>query len=122
LIGLVWNAFSNAFLKGFGIDLRHIITLLGLLPLMHLSYALFTFKMFSMKVLKLTKQEVVAAMYCASQKTLAFGLPLIQIFFEGNVNLAMYSAPIMFMHPLQLFLGSFMTGTLLNYTADEYER
>lgn len=62
-----------------------------------------------------------AGMYCASHKTLAFGLPLVNTFFEGNSNLAAYCAPIMFIHPLQLVLGSLLTGTFADYTADEQE-
>ena len=121
MIGLVWNAFSNAFSKGLGIDLRHAVFLLFLLPVMHLGSMFALFHFFSSKALNLTKREVVAGMFCASHKTLAFGLPLVNTFFEGNPNLAAYCAPIMFIHPLQLALGSVLTGRLANYVADEQE-
>lgn len=58
-----------------------------------------------------------AGMFCASQKTLAFGLPLINTIFEGSPNLAAYCAPIMFIHPLQLILGSLLIPRLETYTA-----
>jgi len=121
LIGLVWNAFCNAFTAGLGIELQHAVFLLCLLPTLHLGSMFILFKLFRSKALNFTKREVVAAMYCASHKTLAFGLPLVNTFFEGNPNLAAYCAPIMFIHPLQLVLGSLLTGAFKEYTADEQE-
>jgi len=121
LVGLVWNAFCNAFTKGLGVELKHAIFLLCLLPTLHLGSMFILFKLFSSKRLNFTKREVVAGIFCASHKTLAFGLPLVNTFFEGNPNLAAYCAPIMFIHPLQLILGSLLTGPLSDYTASEQE-
>lgn len=57
------------------------------------------------------------AHHLATQKTLAFGLPLIQTVFEGSSNLAAYCAPIMFIHPLQLIVGSLLIPELEQYTS-----
>lgn len=51
-------------------------------------------------------RDAIATLYCTSQKTLAFGLPLIRLIFAGHPDLAFYTAPIMCLHPLQLFVGS----------------
>lgn len=116
LLGIVWNAFCNAFSDGLGIQLKHSLVLLGLLPTLHLAVLGATFRFFSMKWLKFTRQESIAAMFCASQKTLAFGLPLINTIFQGNPNLALYCAPLMFIHPLQMTIGSFLLPTIQKYT------
>jgi len=106
LLGIVWNAFCNAFTKGIGLELSSFIALMVLLPVLHLG-ALFTFfALFRSKLLNITPSEAVAATFCASHKTLAFGLPLIKTIFEGNPHLASYCAPLMMIHPLQLVLGS----------------
>jgi len=42
-------------------------------------------------------------------------LPLISTIFEGNPNLAAYSAPIMLMHPLQLIIGSSLVPKFRNF-------
>ena len=52
------------------------------------------------------EKEATAFAFCASHKTLAFGLPLIRTLFEGSPDLAYYCAPIMVLHPAQLFIGS----------------
>ena len=115
LLGIVWNAFCNAFTEGLGIQLKHSLVLLTLLPVLHLAALAATFKFFSLSILGFTKGETIAAMFCSSQKTLAFGLPLINTIFQGNPNLALFCAPLMFIHPLQMAIGSFLLPTIQKY-------
>ena len=117
LLGIVWNAFCNAFSSGLGLELKHSFVLLTLLPTLHLASLGALFKIFSAPFLEFSRPEVVAAMFCASQKTLAFGLPLINTIFEGNQNLASYCAPLMFIHPLQMTLGSLLMPMITKYTS-----
>ena len=117
LLGIVWNAFCNTFTDGLGIQLKHSLALLLLLPTLHLSTMGLFFKFFSLPVFDFTKHETIAAMLCSSQKTLAFGLPLINTIFQGNSNLAFYVAPIMFIHPLQMVIGSFLLPTIQKFIA-----
>ena len=113
----MWNAFCNAFAKGLGLEIHHGIYLLLLLPALHVGSLAVLFKLFEM--MRFPRGDVVAAMFCASHKTLAFGLPLVNTIFEGNPNLAAYCAPIMFIHPLQLILGSLLVPRLSKYTSGE---
>jgi sodium/bile acid cotransporter 7 len=116
LLGIVYNAFCNAFSKGLGLELKHALTLLTLLPALHLASLAVLLKLFEQPLWNFSRGEVVAGMFCASHKTLAFGLPLVNTIFEGNPNLAAYCAPIMFIHPLQLVLGSLLVPRLQQYT------
>jgi sodium/bile acid cotransporter 7 len=99
-----------------GLAFKHSIVLLILLPALHLLSLGALFKVFSQPFLKFSPPETVAAMFCASHKTLAFGLPLVNTIFEGNPNLASYCAPIMFIHPLQMTLGSLLLPMINQYT------
>mmetsp|Transcript_21230 Transcript_21230/g.31478 ORF Transcript_21230/g.31478 Transcript_21230/m.31478 type:complete len:417 (-) Transcript_21230:1728-2978(-) len=121
LLGIVWNAFCNAFAEGIGLQMNHFFVLLALLPSLHLGALALFFIIFDKA--RFPPKDVVAGMFCASQKTLAFGLPLINTIFEGNPNLAAYCAPIMFIHPLQAFLGSFIIPWVERYiSSKETER
>jgi sodium/bile acid cotransporter 7 len=119
LLGIVWNAFCNAFSDGLGIQFSHSLVLLGLLPMLHLAVLAASFKFFSLSWFGFTKGETIAAMFCSSQKTLAFGLPLINTIFQGNPNLALYCAPLMFIHPLQMAIGSFLLPTVQKYVEED---
>jgi solute carrier family 10 (sodium/bile acid cotransporter), member 7 len=119
LLGIVWNAFSNAFAAGSGLSMADSLVLLILLSSLHLLVLGACFRFFSLPTLGFGRPEQVAASFCASQKTLAFGLPLINTVFRGNTNLASYSAPIMFLHPLQMAIGSLLVPAIKRYaTAD----
>jgi sodium/bile acid cotransporter 7 len=115
LLAICLNAFSNAFSSGFGLNLSQTAALLTLLPILHLLALAAFFTMFSLPAFGFARGDVVAAMFCSSHKTLAFGLPLIQTIFKGNANLAAFCAPIMFIFPLQLTLGSILLPAISRY-------
>ena len=99
-----------------GLELKNVLTLLLLIPSLHVVSLVALFKVFKAKFLNFSRGEAVAGMFCASHKTLAFGLPLVNTIFEGNPNLAAYCAPIMFIHPIQLAIGSIASARLNDYT------
>jgi sodium/bile acid cotransporter 7 len=116
LLGICWNAFSNAFSKGLGLEVRHGLVLLAMLPMLHVGSLVVLKRLFELPIWDFTRGEVIAGVFCASHKTLAFGLPLVNTIFEGHSNLAAYCAPIMFIHPLQLVLGSLFIPRYSKYT------
>jgi len=117
-LGIVWTAFCNTFsTSGQGLELRHGLALLAIIPSMHLLSLGVLFKAFSLPFFGFSRKEVVAAMFTASHKTLAFGLPLINTIFEGSPNVASYCTPLMFVHPLQLILGSLFIPSLSRYVS-----
>lgn len=120
-MGIVWNAFCNAFTDGLGIGVKESVFLLTILPSLHLASLGAFFKFFSIPALGFSKADTVAAMFCASQKTLAFGLPLVNTIFQGHPNLAAFCAPIMFIHPLQMTIGSFLLPMIQKYTGSNKE-
>lgn len=122
LLGIVWNAFANAFTSGIGINLGDTVILLTLLSAIHVGAVLGLFTFFRQsKIVGANRSEAVAATFCGSHKTLAFGLPLINTIFDGSPSLAAYCAPIMLIHPLQLVLGSFFVPYFERFVSEEEE-
>jgi len=119
LLSILWNAFCTGISSGLGLELKHGIALFLILPLVHILSLGALFFFFSQPRLNFNPGEVTAAMFCASHKTLAFGLPLINTVFAGNPNLAAYCAPIMFIHPLQLIIGSALIPRLEKFTSSD---
>jgi sodium/bile acid cotransporter 7 len=52
--------------------------------------------------------DEVAAVFCGSKKTLASGVPMAQLIFGANPALGVIVLPIMFYHPIQLFVCSIL--------------
>ena len=103
-------------------SLRDTVILLTLLSAIHVGAVIGLFAFFRQsKIAGANRSEAVAATFCGSHKTLAFGLPLINTIFDGSPNLAAYCAPIMLIHPLQLVLGSFFVPYFKRTISEEEE-
>jgi sodium/bile acid cotransporter 7 len=61
-------------------------------------------------LLRLNKEDGIAAYFCSVKKTLAMGVPLAILIFGKRADLSLILLPIMFYHPLQLFVN----GVLAN--------
>eukprot|EP01083_Nonionella_stella_P098271 276303_1 len=63
----------------------------------------------------------IAILFCASQKTAAFGIPIVSSLFETSAYLGIYLVPLLIYHPLQLIIDSFLVQTLANKVS-KYEQ
>jgi sodium/bile acid cotransporter 7 len=95
--------------------MKHAAALLTLLPALHAGSLISLSSIFHFPIFGLSSEEAKAATFCGAQKTLAFGLPLINTIFDGNMNLAAYCAPLMIMHPLQIVVGSLLVPYLSDH-------
>jgi solute carrier family 10 (sodium/bile acid cotransporter), member 7 len=55
-------------------------------------------------IVRLSREDFIAALFCSVKKTLAMGVPLAQLIFGAHANLGLILLPIMFYHPFQLFV------------------
>ena len=65
----------------------------------------------SCRLLELNREDLIAAYFCSVKKTLAMGVPLAILIFGKRSDLSLILLPIMFYHPLQLFVN----GVVANY-------
>lgn len=56
-------------------------------------------------LLRLNKDDAIAAYFCSVKKTLAMGVPLAMLIFGTRADLSLILLPLMFYHPLQLFVN-----------------
>ena len=62
---------------------------------------------------RLNREDSIAAYFCSVKKTLAMGVPLALLIFGDRGDLSLILLPILFFHPLQLFVN----GILANHWA-----
>lgn len=105
-LAIVYNIFSDTFLSGIGVGGASLAILLGTMPLLYLLLSLL-FWWTSYRLLPgLDPKTRAAALFCAGQKTLAFGIPFIKTAFGTRPDLAYVLAPLLIYAPAQLLLGS----------------
>ena len=109
LLSVVWCAFAAAFGRGVGVGGRDLAVLVAALPVLHWGVLALCLRVGRAAF---SPRDAYAFAFCASHKTLAFGLPLIKTLFAGSPDLACYCAPIMILHPAQLFVGSLVAPGL----------
>ena len=59
----------------------------------------------------------IAILFCSSQKTCAFGIPIVISLYEGNPNLGIYLVPLLIFKPIQLIIDSLLVQPLSNKVA-----
>jgi sodium/bile acid cotransporter 7 len=111
---LVHAAFCNAFADGVWSDhgwSTLVVTFSGALLLFAL---LFRASSWSCRRLGLDEVSRRAVVLCASQKSLAIGVPLAQLFFGATPEVAVIVLPILIYHPLQLAVSAWIVGRWLS--------
>ncbi|HEY1084460.1 MAG TPA: bile acid:sodium symporter family protein [Prosthecobacter sp.] len=64
----------------------------------------------SCKGLRLERGDLIAAYFCSVKKTLAMGVPLAMLIFGERPDLTLILLPVMFYHPLQLFINGLLAN------------
>ncbi len=62
------------------------------------------------RLLRLNREDFIAAYFCSVKKTLAMGVPLAMLIFGDRPDLTLILLPIMFYHPLQLFVNGLLAN------------
>jgi solute carrier family 10 (sodium/bile acid cotransporter), member 7 len=68
-------------------------------------------------LLRFPHTDRLAFLFCAPQKTLAAGVPMGQLLFEGNPAIGLILLPLLVYHVVQLMLGATLAGRLQPSTA-----
>lgn len=75
------------------------------------------------RLFRLLAADAAAVVFCATQKTLAMGIPLAYAFFEGTgVSVALVLLPLVFYHLFQLVFGSLLIPYWAGRTAGRMDR
>lgn len=70
------------------------------------------------RLLGLPRADRVTMLFCAPQKTMAMGVPLLTVYFGSRPELLGFALlPLLFYHPFQIFTGGFLRGLLARRAA-----
>jgi len=118
LLLTVFTTFCDTFLQGTVLAPSTVAALLGLVASTHLFFLAAAWVASGWACGRDAMADRVAILYCATQKTLALGLPLLRILFQGRADLAVLCTPLLLQHPLQLIVGSLLQPVLSRRVAD----
>ncbi|HEX7654340.1 MAG TPA: bile acid:sodium symporter family protein [Verrucomicrobiae bacterium] len=62
------------------------------------------------RLLALNREDLIAAYFCSVKKTLAMGVPLAMLIFGAGSDISQILLPLMFYHPLQIFVNGLLAN------------
>jgi sodium/bile acid cotransporter 7 len=111
---LVYSAFCNSMVSGMWQQQGNSVILTALLGSAILLAIILWMTTRTARALKFSPADEIAAVFCASKKSLAAGAPMAALIFSANPGLGLILLPIMIYHPLQLIVCSVMAEGYAN--------
>lgn len=65
---------------------------------------------YTCRLLGLNREDLITAYFCSVKKTLAMGVPLAMLIFGTRNDIPLILLPLMFYHPLQIFINGVLAG------------
>jgi len=111
---LVYAAFCNSMVSGMWQNQGNTVILTALIGSAILLAVILWMTTRTARALKFSPADEIAAVFCASKKSLAAGAPMAALIFGANPGLGLILLPIMIYHPLQLIVCSVMAERYAN--------
>jgi sodium/bile acid cotransporter 7 len=105
---LVYAAFCNSMISGIWQQQGHGVLLSAVLGSAVLLAVILWMTTRTARALRFNNADEIAAVFCASKKSLAAGVPMAALIFGNNPGLGLILLPIMIYHPLQLIVCSIL--------------
>ena len=117
LLLIIYGVFCDTFSSGAFSTINGWLFLLVLFIclLLLLLYSAISFFPSRIAVFNFSKQDSISILYSGSQKTVALGIPLIKVLFEGRSDIGLLSIPILVYHAEQLVFGAVLVPYLLKW-------
>jgi sodium/bile acid cotransporter 7 len=112
LLGILYISFQKAFAVGLNMDAGTFITAVVICSGLHAVWLFLPWVASAWPMWRMDAADRRCALICSSQKTLAFGLPLLNICFPTHPDLPILSLPLLIYHPLQLFVAAALVPRL----------
>lgn len=111
---LVYAAFCNSMVSGLWQNQGNSVIAMAFVGSAVLLTVILLLTTGTAKLLKFNHADKVAAVFCATKKSLAAGAPMAALIFGNNPGLGLILLPIMIYHPLQLIVCSVMAESYAN--------
>jgi sodium/bile acid cotransporter 7 len=118
ILTLVYTSFADTVQQGVWSNYGPLVVVETVVGTVVLFFIALSLTRLLARLLGLTVEDRIAAVFCGSKKTLASGVPMAHLIFGANPALGLILMPIMIYHPLQLAVG----GVLAQRWADRKDR
>eukprot|EP01029_Cantina_marsupialis_P020806 TRINITY_DN490_c0_g2_i3.p1 TRINITY_DN490_c0_g2~~TRINITY_DN490_c0_g2_i3.p1 ORF type:complete len:492 (-),score=145.51 TRINITY_DN490_c0_g2_i3:208-1683(-) len=110
LLVIIYSAFCEALLTDADIGSVQLISLGGGIIAFQLIGLTLVFFLSGLKIFKLDRADRIVWIFAGTQKTMAMGIPFINVLFDGHPDKSIFTLPLLIFHPMQLIIGSIVVG------------
>lgn len=119
LLYIIYAVFCETFHTGVDAGPEEFVILLVILVPLHLALMSLAFYAPQTSLVAFSKPDIVALLFCCTEKTVAMGIPLLTAVYEDNENLGIYSVPLLIYHPMQLVIGSLLIQRIYAFATSD---
>jgi solute carrier family 10 (sodium/bile acid cotransporter), member 7 len=113
---LVWSTFCSTFSKDLSLDAGSVVSVVFFVQFMFLGFAALSFFLAWVAPLRklwgFDRADTVAVVNCASTKTVALGIPLINVLYGHTSNAGILTIPLLVYHATQILVGGLLISHL----------
>lgn len=110
ILAIVYNSFCDSVAAGVWRGHSPVLLLEMVAGVLVLFAVVYVLVQLACRLLGFARADMVAVVFCASKKSLATGLPMAQVMFNGAPDLSLIITPIMLYHFLQLVIVGVIAG------------
>jgi sodium/bile acid cotransporter 7 len=120
LLILIYSVFCDTFANGAfaSVDVLSVLAILAICLVLYLGISVLAFCLSRVSLFSFTKADSISILFCSSQKTVALGIPLINVIFQQSPSIAVISIPLLIYHAEQLFIGALFVPWLQKWISE----
>ena len=118
---IVYTVFCETFLSGTDATVGQIFLMIAMVFVVLIFLMIFAWYLLKLFFRNEPKLRVMGLFGC-TQKTVALGVPLINAIYQNDPLIGLYTLPLLVWHPMQLFVGSYLSPHLEAFVQRETER
>jgi solute carrier family 10 (sodium/bile acid cotransporter), member 7 len=112
LLAIIYIVFIKTFSLDLALPMRSLAATVALALGAHVLLLCLAWPATALRRLGFSRGDRIAALFCSTQKTVALGIPLITILYEGDPRAGLLAVPLLCYHPLQLIADSVAASML----------
>ncbi len=115
LLIMIFSVFSDTFSNDneTNISFTDFIAIFFIVVIMYIIF--YTGSFIILSKFNVTRATYMAGAFCSAHKSIAMGIPLINVIYQNNDKIGLFSLPLLIYHPTQLVLGSLALSKIKQY-------
>jgi len=111
----IYTTFCQTFKQHGPLNLTFLHFLILFITILSIHTFLIFLLFFACRKIHVHPSDIIAIIFCGSQKSLTTGMPILQTIYPNNISITI---PLLIYHPMQIIIGNYLTPRFQRYLKD----